>query len=176
MAMWKLIPNFNNIYRVSSEGIVQSRRNKNGKTITKSWRNIALNNRNGYRFVVLYKDGKRHYLSVHRLVAEAFIPNPENKPQVNHINGNRADNRTKNLEWATAMENIQHSVHILHPDFGATKKRKIVQMDTRGNIARVWDSATEASRELRICRTHIINCCAHHCYAKTAGGYRWRYM
>ena len=67
-------------------------------------------NRKGYLTVVLYLDGKTKHQAVHRLVAQAFIPNPRNKPQVNHINGEeKANNRVDNLEWATGHENIQHS-------------------------------------------------------------------
>lgn len=65
----------------------------------------------GYQKVGLYMpDGKRKHKDVHRLVAEAFIPNPLDKPQVNHINGNGIDNRVENLEWVTARENTQHAV------------------------------------------------------------------
>lgn len=64
---------------------------------------------NGYLRVVLFKDGKRNHFLVHRLVAEAFIPNPDNKPQINHIDGNKFNNYVGNLEWTTAHENTQHS-------------------------------------------------------------------
>ena len=63
----------------------------------------------GYLHVVLCKDGKGKCYYVHRLIAEAFIPNPEKKPQVNHINGDKTDNRIENLEWVTSSENRQHA-------------------------------------------------------------------
>ena len=63
----------------------------------------------GYMTVSLSKNNKKHYVSLHRLIAKAFIPNLENKPQVNHINGIKLDNRISNLEWCTARENIQHA-------------------------------------------------------------------
>lgn len=68
---------------------------------------------NGYHGVSLKVNGKFHPYRIHRLVAEAFIPNPENKPEVNHINGNKTDNRVENLEWVTSQENQLHATRIL---------------------------------------------------------------
>lgn len=65
--------------------------------------------RNGYLLIKLCKNGDAKHKSVHRIVAETFIPNPQNKSQVNHINGNKKDNRIENLEWATMSENIRHA-------------------------------------------------------------------
>jgi hypothetical protein len=97
--IWKDIPGYEGLYKISNLGNVYSVRNK--KCLSKSKRTT-------YSLVCLSKCGKHECFHVHRLVAIAFIPNPENKPQVNHINCNRHDNRVENLEWVTLDENYMH--------------------------------------------------------------------
>lgn len=95
---WRLIKGYEEEYAISADGRVWSFRRK-----------IILRPEevyNGYLRVALCVNKEIKHFRIHRLVAEAFIPNPDNKPQVNHINGNRKDNRVENLEWATAQENI----------------------------------------------------------------------
>ncbi len=83
----------------------------------------------GYKRVIVSKDGKTRKLSVHRLVAELFIPNPENKPQVNHKDGNKANNHVSNLEWTTASENTQHAF-----DTGLAVANKVWDEDLKDTI------------------------------------------
>lgn len=87
----------------------------------------------GYLSVSLYKDGKYLNMLVHRAVAKAFIPNPDNKPQVNHINGIHDDNRVENLEWTTAQENIRHKYDVLHykQTYGPSKLRRFTDEQIR---------------------------------------------
>lgn len=68
--------------------------------------------RNGYQVIEYYEDGKRKRLYIHRILATLFMPNPENKPEINHINGIKSDNRIENLEWCTHAENIKHAFKI----------------------------------------------------------------
>jgi hypothetical protein len=93
------------------EGFEDYTININGKIFSKR-KKIFLKthiDKDGYRMVVLSKKGKKKNISIHRLLAISFIPNPQDKPQVNHINGIKSDNRLDNLEWVTARENIIHS-------------------------------------------------------------------
>ena len=113
---WLPIKNYEGLYEVSDTGLVRSvdrvLKVKNQKDRLFKGKEIYLysNIQVEYKQVNLWKDNKACTLYVHRLVAQAFIPNPENIPEVNHINGNRQDNRVENLEWATSAENSQHAI------------------------------------------------------------------
>ncbi len=84
---------------------------------------------NGYLKVNIWKNGKAKLTLVHRLVSECFIPNPQNKPQVNHLDGNRSNNHVDNLEWATASENQKHSVNILKNFIGESNSNSKLTND-----------------------------------------------
>ena len=99
MEVWKDIPGYEGLYRVSNLGNVYSIRSK---------KILAGSKQTSYSLVCLYKDGKTKCFGIHRLVASAFIPNPDGKNNVNHINCDRHDNRAENLEWVTWDENITH--------------------------------------------------------------------
>ena len=95
--------------------------------------------RGGYIRIDFNINGNRTQSYLHRLVAKAFIPNPENKPFVNHINGIKTDNRLDNLEWVTSKENANRKVF---PNPGHSRSRKVVQIGLDGDIIRIWDSLT----------------------------------
>lgn len=148
------------IYSVRQNGF---KRLKPGKTQT------------GYLQIVLRNKNKEKVrFSVHRLVAETFIPNPKNKPQVNHKNGNKADNRVENLEWCTASENQRHRYTILGHNNGGLKNKPVVQIKN-GLVIAEYCSIMEAGKQTDISWQNIGNCCRKRKNNKTAGGFQWEF-
>lgn len=115
MEIWKPIPDYEEFYEASSLGRIRSKDRIRGNGIPLKGRVLKPNTeRCGYLQVALYRPGEKHkFLKVHRLVASAFLPNPQHKEQVNHKNGIRDDNRLENLEWCTCSENHRHAFAVL---------------------------------------------------------------
>lgn len=107
--IWKDIADYEGYYRISSFGRVQSLKNSRGNTLDEPKVMKLIISHKGYLEVSLSKKHVRKKHKVHRLVAQAFIPNPDNKEQINHINCNKLDNCVQNLEWVTAKENVRHA-------------------------------------------------------------------
>ena len=146
--IWKDIQNYDGLYQVSNLGNVKSLEryfpSKNPKTPIAHVNEKILKlsaNKKGYLSANLYKNGKMKNIQVHRLVAQAFLPNPSNKLYVNHIDGNKCNNRVDNLEWVTPSENLHHAY--------STKLRT----PTRGERNRQCKLTT---KDIEWIKTHVI--------------------
>lgn len=178
MEIWKTIKNFER-YEVSNLGNVRSKDieyvakdNKKyyykGKTL-KLTETRAHNKPNGYYVVNLRVQGKANIRCVHRLVAEAFIPNPENKPTVNHKDGNKQNNNIDNLEWATYRENNIHAIkNNLRPS--SYKGTKVIQY--KDGKTYIYNSCTEAANKTNLNRSSISHC-VNGTQNKTKDGSKW---
>jgi len=166
-----VIPNTNGLYFASDDGEIF----RNGKRIA------PINNGNDYLCVVLSIEGKTQRKYIHRLICEAYIANPENKSEVNHIDGNKMNNSLYNLEWATRSENQFHRYKVLKhsgANLGKTgsengRSKTVYQLDLDGNTINVFESVLEAQRRTGINEASIRG--VVYGKQKTAGKYKWKY-
>ena len=160
--IWKPINGYEGLDEISNTGRVNS-------LISGRILKTCPNNK-GYLYVRLTKDGQHKAFSVHRLVANAFIPNTERMEQVNHIDGNKQNNYSENLEWCNDLQNRTHAYKN-----GLRKMKTIIGIEmisTDGNYIKEFPSISEASRETGINIGNISRCCSGGC--KTADGYVFR--
>lgn len=163
--IWKDVKGYEGHYTISNLGNLRSHKRNIINLMCPAPTN------QGYLRVKLTTNGISTTLSMHRLVAEAFIDNPENKRCVNHINGIKDDNRLENLEWSTDSENIKHAFDILGRQ--NTMKKKVLQYDRLHNLIKEWDSIEYAANNLVIHRSSITSCCVGR--RKSAGGFIWKF-
>lgn len=159
---WKPVLGYEGLYEVSNlgrvksldrwvKGIYNSVQLKRGKIIKprKTWDN--------YIVVNLSKDGKMKTVKVHRLVAQAFLPNPDNLPQVNHKDEDKNNNTVDNLEWCTNLYNHRYGTCIKR--IAASNCKPVLQYTLDGEFVREWESAKQAEREGEFMATVIAKCC-----------------
>lgn len=176
--IWKDIREYEGLYQVSNLGRVKSltrtiKRNKMGDFIKNG---IIMNTteHKGYISIILSKNGVSKRYKVHRLVAQEFIPNPNNYPEVNHKNEIKTDNRVENLEWCSHLYNMRYGTWKTRRkenfDYSHCYK-KVNQYDMKDNFIKSWENISLAEKELNI--NHISDCCNGK--RKTAGGYKWKH-
>lgn len=172
---WKAVKGYEGFYEVSNTGKVRSIdhyvRSRSCNRLVKG-RLIKLQiDKDGYYKACLSKENIRKTVFVHRIVATAFIDNPNKYPCINHIDENKQNNRIDNLEFCTFQYNTAYNNGIYKR---ASKRKKAINQIKNGIIVYVWDCATSASKATKISRGNIVSCLNG--YRKTAGGYSWEYL
>lgn len=176
--VWKDIERFFGWYQVSNLGNVRSVDRffvrDDGKPYTLKGKLLKqLTVKNGYKKVNLaYKGFHKRYF-VHRLVAEAFIPNPDNLPEINHKDENPSNNCADNLEWCTHKYNSNYGTRPKR--IGGKHSKKVIMCDKNNKIIRIFNSVAEASMITGIHGGSISECCNGKKYRHSAGGYIWKY-
>ena len=188
METWKDIKGFEGYYQISNYGNVKSLNRFDGIRERKGQMIKPVEKYNGYLQVGLRKNGKRKYFSVHQLVAIHFIDNPENKPQVNHIDCNKQNNHFSNLEWVTSSENQLHArnnglrdnmpkgeQHVNYGVFGeeSNSAKKVVRYKRETGETKLYHAIILAKND-GFDATSISKCC--HKKLKTHKGYEWYFL
>ena len=181
--VWKDIKGYEGLYQVSNLGRIKSlakiRPCNKGVKINRERILSLFPDKKGYLMTFLYDlERKRKTLKVHRLVANAFIPNPDNKPQIDHINAVKSDNRVCNLRWCTSRENFHNPISYARNSVSKTgyknhKAKSVSQYTLDDKFIRTWLCISDIRRELGYDHSHITQCCRGE--RKLAYGYKWRY-
>lgn len=172
---WLPVAGFEGLYEVSDQGRVKSlkrlvKRKTKGDYIVKERILKPFTRGDGYVFVPLSKNGTRCTKSVHRLVAEAFIPNPDNLPEVNHKDENKSNNELGNLEWCDQEYNSNYGTSKVR--LGDKVAKKVSAIDVHGRVVATFRSQSDAERMTGISQSSISACI--NSVQSTAGGYSWK--
>lgn len=178
---WKWVKGYEGYYKISNHGNLMSFLGKKNGRLRKN------TNKNGwYLTVVLIAGGKTETRRIHRLVAEHFIPNPYNYPQVNHKDMNKQNNHVSNLEWCTRKQNIHHSIKNNPSQLNGMinynqniRPNHIMQYDLLGNFIAEYSNSTEASKATGVCQRNILQVANKTEYKpgltrRQAGGFIWK--
>ena len=160
--VWRDIEGYEGLYQVSNQGRVKSFKWNKERFLKPSM------DKDGYLLVTLCAGGKPKTLKVHRLVCEAFHENPDNKPQVNHINEDKTDNRACNLEWCTCKQNVNHGSR------NERVSKPVGQYSLDGKLIKLWPSTMEVQRQTGFSQGNISQV-ANGKY-KQAYGCIWKYV
>lgn len=186
--IWKDVIGYEDAYQVSNLGCVRSVDriilNTSGRYILVHGKVLKLrHNNNGYLYVILSKCQSKKFVFVHRLIASAFLPNTDNKPEIDHINAIRDDNRVSNLRWVTKIEN-RNNPHTIISNRESNRlarrksldsvKKKILQLDLDGNILKVFESLHNIEKTTGYSRANICRCCNGK--KKICYGFKWEFM
>lgn len=172
---------YEGIYEVSNYGHVYGlkRKNARGQIVNPIVKATKPNNR-GYIQICLSKDGKQKYMLLHRIVAEAFIPNPEGLPQVNHKDENKNNNSADNLEWCTNAYNRHYGSGMRksienhdYKQIAEKNKKTVLQLDKNGNVLNSWLGLKAAEAATGVGESNIRRCCYGR--GSYAGGFMWKY-
>ena len=171
--LWRAITGYEGYYEVSMTGRIRSLDRividkRGGKRILRGHEMKLTRSAEGYLVVNLHKCGRSEVVGVHVIVATAFLPNPDNLPMVNHIDGVKEHNDVGNLEWATYSYN---NFHALRKNLRRPRGNEIAQLLEDGEIIEVYDSAADAERRTGINAGAILQCVNHRSFS--AGGFAW---
>lgn len=182
--IWAPIPGYNGKYEASTLGCVRSMSYRNKKEV----HTLKEADYKGYLKVRISMNGSAKSMLVHQLVARTFIENPDNKPEIDHIDGDPKNNRVENLRWCTKKENMNNPISIERHSraakisvpkawksgFYKIMPRRVAQLSKEGEIICVWESVSMAARELGLSLGNLFACIWGQ--RKTCGGYKWEYI
>ncbi|EGT3613198.1 hypothetical protein E5N06_07555 [Clostridium perfringens] len=179
---WRAVKGFEGIYEISNLGRLKSfKKYKNGYILSNK------NSKGGYLSVILRDKDKKVCTRIHRLVAETFISNPKNYPVVNHIDGNKQNNKVENLEWCTIQHNVKHAIRHNPNMIKGIKKhvqyikpKEVCQYSLEGDLMAIYPNAKLAQKITGVCSRNILQVARKEEYKpgmtrKQAGGYIWRF-
>ena len=177
--IWKDIKDYEGLYQVSNWGRIKRLR----RLITNQYNSFYIEekilkpqkNRYGYLYINLYKNGIMKHKTIHKLVAEVFLPNPNNLPQINHKDEDKTNNHVNNLEWCDRKYNINYGTRnerISKSQINGKRSKIVIQYNLDGTFVREWPSAMECERN-GFEHSLIIYCCQGK--RKTHKGFKWSY-
>ena len=172
MEIWKAIKDYEGLYEVSNYGRVKSLWYSKTRILK------PCNHNNGYVEVTLYKNGTKNKCYIHRLVAQAFIPNPNNYPCINHKNENKLCNESQNLEWCTVQYNNTYGTKLQRNlEYAQKIQKRVIRID-ENKITKIYASTKVAAQEMNPKNIASAITAINHCIkgtTKTSYGYKWLY-